>query len=247
MKFYTIENLVDGGKISSSGVDVTRMSKAFEIIDKKSELKTLDKIMDLPFIFLNGITKFTDISDCAFVEQGKKLSFALVKENTIFKIMTGQNEYSCAVYEGQLVTYKDENKLKQLLTQKSITTTDPVEAKALDWLNNGRVGLSSATMCATLFPNLKEHHRFEGMFDDDDKFEINWPHDNDDFNRCQKFLEAVPEAKTRLNELKTLCPEWENLVNKWNEITTLNQEGKGKEVYEVISQCVRLRKPKNSM
>lgn len=247
MNFYTIESLVDGEKISSSGIDIMKMSQAFEILDSKSNLKTLDNVMGQPFIFLSNNLKFSDSATLIFAEQSKKLTFALVKENTVFKVTNGQDEYACAIHEGKLNVYKNEQDLNQALGQVSLVATDPIEVKALNWLDNGRVGLSSATLCATLFPNLKSHHRFEGMFDDDDNFEINWPHDNDDFKRCHKFLEAVPEAKARLDEMKTVSPEWNNLVAKWDDITKLSQEGKGEEVYDVISQCVKLKKVKNSI
>lgn len=246
MKFYNIESLMDGEKIKASGVDIRRMSSALEIIGNKSELKTLDNIMDYPFVFLKSGYSFVDTSSLVFAEQSKKLTFALVKENTAFQLTNGKVSYFCAIHEGELKAYLNEDNLTKTLSQKSINTTDPVESKALAWLENGQVGLSSATLCATLFPNLKNHFRFDGMLDDDGGIEVNWPHDNSDFGRCDKFFKAVPEAKARLDEMRHVSPEWNNLVDKWSDIEKLSSEGKGQEVYDVISQCVKIKKNKNT-
>lgn len=244
MNFYTVESLRDGAQIEASGVDIMLMSAAFKVIDKKSDLKTLDNVIEYPFVFLEKPYQFSDTSLFIFAEQSKKMTFALMKEHTPFKITDGKQEYFCAIHEGKLQAYKHEQDLNHALGQSSIKATDPVEAKALDWIEHGRVGLSSATMCVTLFPNLKSHHRFKGMYDFDGKFEINWPHDDGDFKRCLMFLEAVPEARLGLDQLKSLSPEWKNLVTKWDEIEALSQAGNSKQVYDVISQCVKIKKMK---
>jgi hypothetical protein len=80
-----------------------------------------------------------------------------------------------------------------------------IEKKAMLWLLNGNVGLSSKTMFNCLIGN-----RF---------FEINHPYDPADFGRCYQLLESVPEWKTELDKLKPLSKEWENLVNNWDKLT----------------------------
>lgn len=244
MNFYTVRSLHDDSKIESSGVDIMTMSSAFKIIDKKSELKTLDNVMGLPFIVLEKPYQFANTTELVFVEQSKKLTFCLAKEGTPFSIKNGETEYFCSVHEGKLLAFTDESKLAQKLQEVSVKAENVVEGKAINWLDNGRVGLSSGTLCATLFPNLKKHHRLASMNDEDGNFEINWPHDSDDFSRCLRFLQAVPEARERLDEMKKISPEWKNLVNKWDEIETLFKAEKHEEVYDVISQCVKIKKLK---
>jgi len=39
MQFYTLENIKDGDKISSKGIDIMSMSKAFKALDKKVKIK----------------------------------------------------------------------------------------------------------------------------------------------------------------------------------------------------------------
>lgn len=260
MKFYNITELKEGKVAVAGGIDMMRMGKAFEVLDKKSELKTLDNVMDYPFVFLNETTEFMDKKEFTFVESSKKLNFALIKEGQSFQLKDKKSNqvYFCAIHEEKLIAYLDEAQLKEVLNQKTMLATNDVDSRVIQWLETGRVGASSATLCATLFPHLTEHYRFDSMKNDDEQVEINWPHDNSDFVRCQKFLDAVPEAKARLFEMKKVSPEWSNLVDKWGEIEKLSEKAQnntdknmdknttGHEVYDLISQCVRLKKVKNT-
>ena len=72
----------------------------------------------------------------------------------------------------------------------------------------------------------------------DGSIEVNWPHDNGDFNRCMKFFEAVPEAKVRLVELRDLSSEWNNLVSNWQTINDLIKNNKTDESYDLIKQSL---------
>lgn len=73
------------------------------------------------------------------------------------------------------------------------------------WIKTGERGTSSETMfeAFTGVP-LTQHPSF--------------PHDPDDFKRCEKLLRAVPEFRKRLNVLKRLSPVWAGFVDKWDEI-----------------------------
>lgn len=44
------------------------------------------------------------------------------------------------------------------------------------------------------------------------------PRDPDDLNRCLKLLEAVPQIRPRLTEMREVSPEWAALVDQWDEI-----------------------------
>lgn len=82
--------------------------------------------------------------------------------------------------------------------------------KATWWLANGETGSSSKTMYNCLIGNKK--------------FEIHHPYDPDDFKRCYKLLNAVPEWKTKLHKLQCLSPQWNNLVNNWDKLTEMYEQ-----------------------
>jgi hypothetical protein len=82
--------------------------------------------------------------------------------------------------------------------------------RAFWWLENGERGLSSETMWHC-FMNRKS-------------FPVNHPHDAGDFSRCYKLLQAVPEWKHDLGKLKELSPAWSNLVDHWDQLTTMYEQ-----------------------
>jgi len=82
-----------------------------------------------------------------------------------------------------------------------------------NWLMNGERGASSEVMVSA----------FEFI-----RIPIGWctshPHDSSDFDRCVKLLDAVPEYRTRLDEMRTVSPQWETLVEHWAELEDLLAE-----------------------
>jgi hypothetical protein len=74
-------------------------------------------------------------------------------------------------------------------------------------------------------------------------FEINHPYDPDDFSRCWKLLEAVPEWKTELHKLKPLSEAWSNLVDNWDKLNEYFMDiQKGKKangMYEFMQTLIR--------
>ena len=55
-------------------------------------------------------------------------------------------------------------------------------------------------------------------------FSVDHPYDPDDFSRCYKLLQAVPEWKIELHKLKLLSKEWDNLVENWDKLTEMFEE-----------------------
>lgn len=110
---------------------------------------------------------------------------------------------------------------------------DTAREKALWWLANGFVGMSSKTMC----------NFFLGNKD----FKINHPHDPDDFSRCYKLLQAVPEWKRRISELQSLSPQWKNLSENWDKLTEMYEQNVKEQwinsekigMYEFLSKLLR--------
>ncbi len=242
MKFYNIEKLANNLKVESDGIDVEKMGKAFQLVEKSFNKKYLDDIMNYCFVFLNNKIDFSEEEKVDYVKN-KNINFALVLEKQIFKLKDSSNEkityeYYGVIHEGVLKTFADKLTAENEIKIKGLISNDEVEKKALDWLENGRVGLSSATICATLFPNLINHYRFKDMKDYEGNIEINWPLDNSDFQRCMKFFEAVPEAKDKLFHMKTISKEWNNLVNNWEEIENLIKKEEFDSSYSLIKKSL---------
>ena len=89
---------------------------------------------------------------------------------------------------------------------------ETIQERAIYWIGNCHVGQSSKTMW----------NCFMGVKD----FAINYPYDPDDFSRCYKLLQIVPEWKQELHKLKPLCNEWSNLVDSWDKLTEMYELNK---------------------
>jgi len=99
-----------------------------------------------------------------------------------------------------------------------------VKEKAMWWIENGETGSSSKTMWNCLIGNKD--------------FAINHPYDPDDFSRCYKLLETVPEWKTELHKLKPLSKEWSNLVDNWSELEKMFLKH-DKNMYEFMQTLIK--------
>ena len=85
-----------------------------------------------------------------------------------------------------------------------------IEQKAMWWITNGHVGMSSKTMW--------QHFMNQPVV------RLNHPYDPDDFSRCYKLLEAVPEWKPRILELTVRSNAWKNLAENWDKLTQMFEE-----------------------
>lgn len=99
---------------------------------------------------------------------------------------------------------------KPTWTEPKADQSKGVQEKATWWINNGHVGMSSKTMWNCLIGN-------KG-------FSISHPYDPDDFSRCYKLLQAVPEWKNELQKLKALSKPWSNLVDNWDKLTEMYEQ-----------------------
>lgn len=87
---------------------------------------------------------------------------------------------------------------------------ESVKEKAMWWIANGEHGMSSKTMWNCLMGNKD--------------FPVNHPYDPDDFKRCYKLLETVPEWKQQMHKLKALSNAWSNLVYNWDKLTEMYEQ-----------------------
>jgi DNA-directed RNA polymerase subunit RPC12/RpoP len=105
----------------------------------------------------------------------------------------------------------------------------PESVRADIWFDKGEVGLSSK--CIANFMLGRELD------------EVNWPHDPDDFRRCDLLLRLIPEWKARMPEMASLGLGWTNLAPKWSEVEAKFYEelpgGKAPETYELIKSLTK--------
>lgn len=85
------------------------------------------------------------------------------------------------------------------------------------WYVDGELGIGSEAMaCAVLDIKLNECDEWVGF--------VSHPCDPDDFRRCVKFLDAVPEARQHMNKVAALSDVWARLVEHWDELEALFRE-----------------------
>lgn len=110
--------------------------------------------------------------------------------------------------------YETHEKCKKTWVEPKNTLTDKTEVENANWWAiNGEHGNSSKTMFNHFCVSIGV--RKIGMNSS------NYPHDPDDFKRCYKLLEAVPQWKLRMHELKSISPVWSKLVDNWDKLTEL--------------------------
>lgn len=66
------------------------------------------------------------------------------------------------------------------------------------------------------------------------------PHDADDFGRCVRLLDAVPDIKPELPQLAERMPEWAPIVADWDRLEGWYRDGSKKALkllYEFLSNC----------
>lgn len=81
-----------------------------------------------------------------------------------------------------------------------------MEKKVLEWFVNGETGVSSEAMAAAVC-GIRQKSPWPGH-----------PSDPSDFNRCVKFLKAVPEARQHFDKVAEMSKVWAALVEHWDEL-----------------------------
>lgn len=237
MKIYNIDHVRENN-YSTSGMDIMLMSKLFLLLEKKSNYKTLEDLNGLNIIVGENL-KFNNIKDneaIIFQEKIKKDTCIFAKQNIPFSLEKEKETFYAQINNGELVIRKDLMSLEQSCKAISTTHLTEEEKKAWSWLENGKTGISSLTMCHIMYPKLG-HWLYQDL-------SYGYPRDNADFNRCLGFLETVPEAKKNLHQMSEVSEEWKKLVDKWEDITDLIKSDKRQEAYDLIKSCTTKIKPK---
>lgn len=106
--------------------------------------------------------------------------------------------------------------------------TDPMRKAALQWLRDGRVGLSSYALCVGITGVTDPQRREPGPMD--------IPYDSSDFHRCMAFFKAVPQARKEIVRMHQCGAYWQALAHVWDELEQLHDEDKGKALSERLEQ-----------
>ncbi len=77
--------------------------------------------------------------------------------------------------------------------------------KILQWFITGETGISSEAIAC----------KMSGMNNDRT---YTHPLDPDDFKRCLKLVNRIPEIRTRLDEMRSVSPYWNALIEHWKEV-----------------------------
>lgn len=105
---------------------------------------------------------------------------------------------------------------------------------AIEWLQYGERGASSEAMFDALF---------DGHFASNKEESTAAPSDADDFSRCRKLAEALPDCKDRFDRVAALSPTWAGIVAAWDSLcATMDAEapewrsgkGTGKQTYAAL-------------
>lgn len=90
-----------------------------------------------------------------------------------------------------------------------------ISPEAAEWLASGERGLSNeALFSLTVGLDIRGWRSLSGR---------RWwdhPHDPDDFQRCERMLRMVPEARGNLDAAR-VTPEWSVLIEHWDELVAL--------------------------
>lgn len=100
----------------------------------------------------------------------------------------------------------------------------------IQWLTHGKTGLSSKTMA---FAFLSQVYVCYGMC-------APYPHDPGDLSRCVKLVDALPEVREAFPMIRGLSPQWEAVIDNWDELTQLLKEelpsGRAPKTYERMKE-----------
>lgn len=64
------------------------------------------------------------------------------------------------------------------------------------------------------------------------------PRDADDFRRCALLYESVTEVREKLHQAREMGPVWASLVDRWDDLMALYEEGDAEGVNELLEELV---------
>lgn len=108
--------------------------------------------------------------------------------------------------------------------------------RELEWLFGTDTGTSSLTIFSVL-SSAHGHRALTGSR------QAGVPHDPDDFGRCHRLLERIPEWRSRLPEVAARHKDWAPLVERWGDLESLWREesprGKAPRLYDLMQALLQ--------
>lgn len=99
--------------------------------------------------------------------------------------------------------------------------------KIIEWMFDGRTGVSSETMAAIALGVKKRG-----------AFGFDAPHDPSDFGRCYNLVKDVPEVKLAFGDISKKVPKFAGILANWEELCYLYERdfasGKSQDLYARI-------------
>lgn len=117
-------------------------------------------------------------------------------------------------------------KCKPTWTEPVADQSKSVYERAMWWIKEGEQGKSSIAMWRCFMDSYSPNDQWDN------------PSDPDDFKRCYKLLQAIPEWKNQFNKLKKLSPQWNNLVDNWDKLTEMF-EAESDKMYEFMQKLTK--------
>jgi len=93
---------------------------------------------------------------------------------------------------------------------------DCVAGRAGMWLAGNDTGISSRTI----------HNVLRGQTKPDDGWGWSAPWDADDFGRCARLIDLIPEWEDRIHEVADMCRSWRPIADCWDELKALYDAGR---------------------
>jgi hypothetical protein len=100
--------------------------------------------------------------------------------------------------------------------------SNELKGKILQWMT-GETGVSSEAIAYQMagIENGRKWHTHPG--------------DPDDFKRCLKLVNQIPEIRPRLDEMRSVSPSWNSLIDHWQELEACFMEEVGEWLYKKYS------------
>ena len=112
--------------------------------------------------------------------------------------------------------------------EASIAHLPPLER----WLSNWDKGISSMTMAVAILP---PDSTVPSSCRPYVAANAGIPHDADDFGRCIRLLDAIPEFRDDLHKVSEKYSEWEPIIDHWNELEELYRSQRFDELTQRLS------------
>ena len=102
----------------------------------------------------------------------------------------------------------------------------PIKDRLILWLLFGETGISSETIACALSGVKIDTPVITNDLLIRRPLYYNTPSDAGDFRRCLMLLEYIPEWRERLPEVAERFPAWRHIVEHWDELEFLYEEGR---------------------